>query len=59
QIARPSAVSHFPAPYIFLPGSITDIALGNTTLLLTRIVFPRRLSDARKLAGRNMRGAGR
>ncbi len=47
QIAELSAVSHFPAPYMFLSNSITDIALGKTTQRLARLLFRPRLSIAR------------
>ncbi|WP_345327835.1 hypothetical protein, partial [Novipirellula rosea] len=46
QITGPSAVSHFPAPYIFLPNLITDIAVGKAMPRLTRLFFPPRLSNA-------------
>ncbi|GAA5505237.1 hypothetical protein Rcae01_00679 [Novipirellula caenicola] len=46
QTESPSAVSHFPAPHIFLPNSVTDVTLGKTTPRLTRSLFPPRLSNA-------------
>ncbi|GAA4455767.1 hypothetical protein GCM10023156_30310 [Novipirellula rosea] len=53
------AVSHLPAPVIFLPKSVSNIALGDAMPLLCRLPVPPHPTSAATAAGRNMDGAGK